>query len=171
MRDALMKNALMRNAFTKKWSVKKCSALLLAALLLISAASALAQDAVCATGGFSLTLPDSFVQVPPQPTDDPELCFRWQGGNITIEGFAVPMGKKVKLKDLYQILTDDVTDYGNLTINRQDMLYARGQDDFGTYNQYSWLNNGTRIDLYFYYTGKDSLLTIDDIIHTLVLSK
>ena len=37
--------------------------------------------------------------------------------------------------------------------------------------QYSWLNNGTRIDLYFYYEGKDAILTIDDIIHSLVLSK
>jgi hypothetical protein len=151
--------------------MKRLSALLLIMLLLFSLPSALAQDAVCESGGFSLTLPDSFQPVGPQPSDDPELCFNWRGGNINVQGFAVPMGKKVKLKDLYQILTDDVTDYGTLTINRQDMLYARGRDDYGTYYQYSWLNNGTRIDLYFYYEGKDALLTIDDIIHSLVLSK
>lgn len=151
--------------------IRRSSALLLAALLVLSLSSALAQDAFCETGGFTLTLPDSFSMIPPQPADDPELCFNWRSGNITLQGYAVPMGKKAKLKDLFQVLSEDVTDYGTLTINRQDMLYARGKDDYGSYYQYSWLHNGTRIDLYFYYEGKDAILTIDDIIHSLVLSK
>ena len=151
--------------------LKKYFALLTAMLLLFSVAPALAQDAVCETGGFSLTLPDSFSPVPMQPSDDPELCFCWQGGNIIVQGFAVQMGKKVKLKDLFQILTEDVTEYGTLTINGKDMLYACGRDDYGPYYQYSWLNKGTRIDLYFYYEGKDPSSTVREIIHSLVLSK
>lgn len=151
--------------------MKKMIALLIAAVTLCLSLPALAQEASCPAGGFSLTLPDTFSAVSPMPRDQ-DLVFAWQGGGISVLGYATKMGAKVHFEDLFQVLTGNEVESGQLTIRKKDMLYARGTDSNGAYKLYSWLHKGMRIELYFYYdsSNRSALLDIDDIIHSLVLN-
>lgn len=150
--------------------MKKRFALLMTVLLLCAAAApALAQEVSCPAGGFSLTLPDSFAAVSPLPRDQ-DLVFAWQGGGISLQGYATPMSGKVRFSDLYQILTGAETESGSLNIRGVDMLYARGVDGNGSYSLYTWLHKSVRVELYFYYADRNALLVIDEIIHSLALN-
>jgi len=150
-------------------TVKKYVALLLASLLLFAAIPALAQEVSCPAGGFTLTLPDSFSAVSPLPQDQ-DLVFAWQGGGISVQGYATAMSGKVRFNDLYQILTGQETESGSLTIRGVDMLYARGSDQRGPYSLYIWMHKNVRVELYFYYQSRSDLLDIDEMIHSLVLN-
>ncbi len=150
--------------------MKKRFALLLAVLLLFVVSAAQAQEVSCKAGRFSLTLPDSFSAISPLPQDQ-DLVFGWQGDGISLLGYATQMGKKVQFNDLFQILTGNETESGMLTIRKQDMLYAQGNDENGAYTLYCWLNSGVRVELYFYYSAgnPDSDRVIKNIIHSLSL--
>ncbi|MBO7661810.1 MAG: hypothetical protein J6U01_00385 [Clostridia bacterium] len=149
--------------------MKKIIALLLASLMLCAAIPALAQEISCPPGGFSLTVPDSFSPVSPMPQDQ-DLVFAWQGGGISLHGYATAMSGKVRFNDLYQILTGQETESGSLTIRGVDMLYARGSDQRGPYALYIWMHKNVRVELYFYYQSRNDLLDIDEMIHSLVLN-
>ena len=150
--------------------MKRLPAFLVLILVLVFVSSALAQSVTCVPGGFSLTLPDHFSPIQDARQDD-DLCFAWHSKALTIYGYATDMGRKLRAEDLFQVLNGTETDYGTLTINGQDMLYARGKDDQGAYALYSWMNGSTNVSLYFYYNAKNknALLDIDDIIHSLSL--
>ena len=57
--------------------MKRFTGIVLVLLLVSCLSVALAQRVECSAGGFSVKLPDHFVEEP--ETGDPDLCFYWHG--------------------------------------------------------------------------------------------
>lgn len=148
--------------------MKRFLALLVTVLCVFSLSSSLAQTVECPIGGFSLELPDHFVEEPYDPSLDPELCFYWHGTKLTIQGYASYQGE-VAGSDLFQVLTGYETDYGPVTINGMNMLYARTDDDYGVTIIYTWMDRGNNVTLYFIFSASDASVVknVDQIIHSI----
>ncbi len=148
--------------------MKRFLALLVTVLCVFSLSSALAQTVSCPVGGFSLVLPDHFVEEPLDPFLAPDLCFYWHGTKLTIQGYATYQGE-VAGSDLFQVLTGYETDYGPVTINGMNMLYARTDDDNGITIIYTWMDRGNNVTLYFIFSAADASVVknVDQIIHSI----
>ena len=129
--------------------------LLLAAVLSLLLSPALAGPVACPTGGFSLVLPDSFAEQSFSSRDDPDLCFYWSDGRVTVQAYAAYLGE-VAGSDLFQVLTGSETDSGLIMLNGMNMLYAAGMDPSGAYLMYSWMDRGNNVTIYFYYPADDA---------------
>ena len=148
--------------------MKRLIALLLCAVLLCCVSASLAQTVACPTGGFSLTLPDSFSMQSYSASEDPDLCFYWKGKNMTVQGYASYLGE-VAGSDLFQVLTGNETYVDLITRNGMNMLCAIGSDASGAYTMYSWMDRGNNVTLYFCYpAGSDFSGTIDKIMSSIV---
>ena len=148
--------------------MKRLAGWLLAVLLVFSVSAALAQRVSCPVGGFSVTLPDRFAELPLNPGLDPDLCFYWQGSKLTVQAYASYQGE-VAGSDLFQVLTGYETDYGPVTVNGMDMLYARTEEYGEVRISYTWMDRGNSVTLEFSYSQDDSSVqgTVNDIIHSI----
>ena len=84
--------------------MKRIAGLILVMVLVFSLSSALAQRISCPDGGFTVTLPDHFVEE--STGGDPELCFYWHGSKLTVQGYVSYLGE-VAGSDLFEVLTGD----------------------------------------------------------------
>lgn len=148
--------------------MKRLTGLLLAVMLVFSLSAALAQKIDCPVGGFSLVLPDHFVEEPYDQELDPELCFYWHGKKLAVQAYVSYQGE-VAGSDLFQVLTGNEEEAGPVVINRMDMLYARTQVDSEICIMYTWMDRGNNVTLYFYYSADEPsvLKTVNSIISSI----
>ena len=148
--------------------MKRWLTLLVTILCVFSLSSALAQTVACPVGGFSLELPDHFVEESFDPTLDPDLCFYWHGNKLTVQAYVSYQGE-VAGSDLFQVLTGFETDYGPVTINGMDMLYTRTDDETGISIVYTWMDRGNNVALYFIFSAQDASVvkTVDQIMNSI----
>lgn len=134
--------------------MKRIAALLLTTALVLTLSSALARKAECPSGGFSLKLPDSFEE---QPLDsgDPDMCFYWENGSITIVGYRYYQGE-IPGSSVFQVTTGNESADETVTVRGKQMHRDTGTDSFGTYIMYTWMDRGNSVTLYFYYPKGDS---------------
>ena len=71
--------------------MKRIAGMLLALVLFLCSSAALAQRAESPVGGFSVTLPDHFVEEEVFPGSD--LCFWWHGTKLTVQAYAIYQGE------------------------------------------------------------------------------
>ena len=146
--------------------MKRIAALMLIVLLLCFCTCAMAQRVACPVGGFSLTLPDHFVEE--HDPSDPELCFYWHGNKLTVLGYASWMGE-VPDSDLFHVLDGSEQESGERYVNGMRMLYARTGSSYEISVMYSWLDRGNNVTLYFNYSPDDPSVqnTVDKIINSI----
>ena len=133
--------------------MKRLAGCLLVALLVFSLSAALAQKVSCPDGGFSVKLPDHFVEEP-LGGGDPELCLYWHGNRLTVEAFVSYQGE-VAGSDLFQVLDGSETEYGTVRYNGMDMQYIR-TEEYGTVRcSYTWMDRGNSVTLEFSFSADD----------------
>lgn len=143
---------------------------LLASLLFLSCllctVSGLAQTVDCPSAGFTLTIPDTFNEIPHLPMDDQNLVLRYSDGTVDLAVYVSYAGANSP----FMVLTGDEIEYGPVVINGMDMQYARGKDEYGPYATYSWLRAQDAVTLCFVWSGKDdaALALIDDIMSSII---
>lgn len=133
--------------------MKRLVMLVLVLLTVCSVTSALAQRISCPDGGFTVTLPDHFVEE--STGGDPELCFYWHGSKLTVQGYVSYLGE-VAGSDLFEVLTGDEQESGSKTINGMNMIYALTQYGSDITIMYSWMDRGNNVTLYFQYSAENS---------------
>jgi len=148
--------------------MKRFNALMLALLLVFCCAAALAQTAECPAGGFSVWVPDHFEEVQIDPLFGPDLCFYWHGKKLAIQAYNSAQAGS----DLFQVLTGREKEYGSVTVNGMDMLYALTEEFGNVCISYTWMNEalGCSISLEFTYSAKDRddvQKTVDKVIQSI----
>ncbi len=133
--------------------MKRIAGLILVMVLVFSLSSALAQRISCPDGGFTVTLPDHFVEE--STGGDPELCFYWHGSKLTVQGYVSYLGE-VAGSDLFEVLTGDEQESGSKTINGMNMIYSLTQYGSDITVMYSWMDRGNNVTLYFQYSAENS---------------
>lgn len=133
--------------------MKRFPGVLLALILVFSVSAALAQRAECAVGGFSVNLPDHFVEET-YNFGDPDLCFNWHGNMLTVQAYVSYQGE-VAGSDLFQVLTGYETDYGSVSINGTSMLYTRTEEYGSITIAYTWMDRGNCVTMEFTYDSDD----------------
>ena len=106
--------------------MKRLTGLLLVLALVFALSAALAERQSCETGGFSVKLPDHFVEG--SLGGDPNLCFHWQGKKLTVLAYADPQGE---VAETFEVLTGDETDSRYVKVNGMKMLYTRSETPGG----------------------------------------
>ena len=133
--------------------MKRIAGLIMVMVLVFSLSSALAQRISCPDGGFTVTLPDHFVEE--STGGDPELCFYWHGSKLTVQGYVSYLGE-VAGSDLFEVLTGDEQESGSKTINGMNMIYSLTQYGSDITVMYSWMDRGNNVTLYFQYSAENS---------------
>lgn len=133
--------------------MKRLIGCLLVVVMAFSASAALAQRVSCPDGGFSLKLPDHFVEEP--LGGDPELCFYWHGSKLVVQAYVSYQGE-VAGSDLFQVLDGSETDYGTKTVNGMAMQYVRTEDSGGIVASYTWMDRGNSVTLEFTWSASES---------------
>ena len=148
--------------------MKRWIASLLFVMCLFCAASGVAQTVSCPQAGFSLTLPDSFYEIPRSPVDDRNLVLQYSDGSLDLAVYVAFAGAN----NPFMILTGTETEFGPVTINGMSMQYARGFDEYGPYATYSWMRAQDAVTLYFVWSGSDdtALRLISEIMNTIVFN-
>lgn len=148
-------------------SVRRVFALLVLLAVCLAVSAAPAERVLCPVGGFSLDLPDSFVEQP-LSGDVPDLCFYWKSDRLSIQAYVLYLGE-VAGSDLFQVLTGMETDSGTCVRGGVNMIYASGVDADGAYRLYSWMDRGNNVALYFYFMEGDASAPdlIEDIMGTI----
>ena len=138
-------------------------------VFLFSVVSASAQTVFCPSGGFSVTVPDYFDNLPISGYDDPELALHLSGGDINLTVY-VSYGAA---GSGFQILTGNETEYGSVFINGVEMFYARGMDMQGNWITYSWTQAANSVTIYFVWYGNDdtAVALISDIMSSIVFNR
>ena len=131
--------------------MKKLIASLLFAACLLGAVSGLAQTVTWPSAGFSLTLPDTFTEIPHLPMDDPNLVLRYSDGAVDLAVYVSYAGTY----NPFTVLTGDEIEYGPVVLNGVNMQYARGMDEYGPYATYSWMLAQDSVTLCFVWSGDD----------------
>ncbi len=146
--------------------MKRVMGVLLILLVVFSRSAALAQRAESSEGGFSVKLPDHFVEESVGGYSD--LCFYWHGNKLTVQGYASYQGE-IAGSDLFQVLTGDETEYGTKTINGMEMMYARTEDGGDVCISYTWMDRGNCVTLEFTYSAADESVqnTVNSIINSI----
>lgn len=144
--------------------MKRLTGLLLVLLLVFSLSAALAQRAECPVGGFSVTLPDHFVEEPVSPGSD--LCFYWHGNKLTVQAYAIYQGE---VTETFEVLTGNETESGYVTINGMRMFYTRSEDPSGICITYTWMDRGNSVSMEFSFSAADTSVenTIKSIINSI----
>ena len=132
--------------------MKRFTGTLLLIVLMFSFSSALAQRVECRTGGFSVKLPDHFVEEP--LSSDSDLCFYWHGNKLTVQAYVYYQGE-VSGSDLFQVLDGSETDYGSRSYNGIDMQYIRTEEYGDVRISYTWMDRGNTVTLEFSYSADD----------------
>ena len=146
--------------------MKRLTGILLIVLLVFSLSAAMAQRVECATGGFSVKLPDHFVEE--NLVGDPDLCFYWHGNKLTVQGYASYQGE-IAGSDLFEVLTGTETESGYVSINGMSMLYARTEESGDVIISYTWMDRGNSVTLEFTYSADESSVekTVNSIINSI----
>ena len=146
--------------------MKRLIGILLIVLLVFSLSAAMAQRVECATGGFSVKLPDHFVEE--AVSGDPDLCFYWHGNKLTVQGYASYQGE-IAGSDLFEVLTGSETESGYVTINGMNMLYARTEEYGDVIISYTWMDRGNSVTLEFTYSAEETSVqkTVTSIINSI----
>ena len=146
--------------------MKRLIGVLLILIMAFSFSAALAQRAESPDGGFSVNLPDHFVEEPVNGYSD--LCFYWHGKKLKVQGYASYQGE-VAGSNLFQVLTGEETDYGTKVINGMEMMYARTEDDSTVCITYTWMDRGNCVTLEFNYSASDESVqnTVNSIINSI----
>ncbi len=146
--------------------MKRLIGLLLVLVTVFSFSAALAQRAESVAGGFSVNLPDHFVEGDTDGYSD--LCFYWHGKKLTVQGYSSYQGE-VAGSDLFQVLTGTETDYGTRNINGMEMWYTRTEEDGNVCITYTWMDRGNSVTLEFDYSAADESVqnTVNSIINSI----
>ena len=146
--------------------MKRLIGILLVVLMVFSLSAAMAQRVECATGGFSVKLPDHFVEE--AVSGDPDLCFYWHGNKLTVQGYASYQGE-IAGSDLFEVLTGAETESGYVSINGMNMLYARTEEYGDVIISYTWMDRGNSVTLEFTYSAEESSVqkTVNSIINSI----
>ena len=152
--------------------MKRVPVLFLALMLVFCASAASAQSArtvYCPPGGFTLTLPDNFAEVPVTSPDDPDLALHLTDGNINLAVYVSWSGTE----NSFQVLTGNEIEYGPVIINGVEMFYTRGLDEQGNWITYSWMQAPNSVTVYFVWYGNDNetLMLINEIMASIVFDK
>ena len=148
--------------------MKRVAALLLTLLLLFPLSAALAQRANCPEGGFSVKLPDHFVEESFDHGSGNDLIFWWHGNKLTVQAYSYYQGEGVDISELFQVLDSSDEDYGLVSINGKKMYYSRSGGSEITVS-YSWMNRGYNVTMYFTYSASESSVinTVNSIINSI----
>ena len=146
--------------------MKRIAGWLLALVIIFSFSAASAQKVTCYIGGFSVKLPDSFVEGSFENAD-PDLCFYWHGNKLAVQAYISSQSGS----DLFQVLTGNEEEYGPITVNGREMLYSMSKE-FGKIRiSYSWMDQarGSSVTLEFTYSADDPSVqsTVDKIISSI----
>ena len=146
--------------------MKRLAGLLLVLVVAFSLSAAQAQQVECPVGGFSVKLPDHFVEE--SVSGDPELCFYWHGNKLTVQAYVSYQGE-VAGSDLFQVLTGSETDYGSRVINGMEMYYTRAEEYGNVVITYTWMDRGNSVSMEFTYSADDSSVidTVNSIINSI----
>ena len=146
--------------------MKRLTGVLLVLVMVFSLSAALAQRAECSQGGFSVNLPDHFKESTSSYGAD--LCFSWHGKKLNVQGYASYQGEYSNA-DLFQVLTGDETDYGQVTVNGMNMLYTRTEEYGDVIISYTWMDRGNEVTLEFTYAAEDTSVqnTVNSIINSI----
>ena len=117
--------------------MKRIPGVLLALVLVFSVSAALAQRAECAVGGFSVNLPDKFVEE--ACFGDPDLCFYWHGDMLHVRAYSEFITSEGGISDFIDVRPGYETDYGTVSINGTNMLYIRTEENGSICITYSWI--------------------------------
>ena len=134
--------------------MKRLTGCLLAVLMVFFLSVALAQRVSCPDGGFSVKLPDHFVEEP-LGGGDPELCFWWHGTKLTVQAYVAYQGE-IAGSDLFQVLDGSETEYGTMRYNGMEMQYIRTEEYGNTRMSYTWMDRGNSVTLEFSFSTEDS---------------
>ena len=145
--------------------MKRFTGIVLVLLLVSCLSVALAQRVECSAGGFSVKLPDHFVEEP--ATGDPDLCFYWHGNKLTVQAYASYQGE-VAGSDMFEVLTGSEIDSGYVNINGMNMLYSRTEEYGDVIISYTWMDRGNSVTMEFTYSAEESsvLKTVNSIINS-----
>ena len=124
--------------------MKRLTGLLLLLALVFTLSAALADRQPCETGGFSVKLPDHFVEEPGYYGSD--LCFYWHGNKLTVLAYVSYQGE---VSETFEVLTGEETDSRPVTVNGMKMLYTRSETPSGISITYIYT---------FLYSGKGILV-------------
>lgn len=146
--------------------MRKLPAFWLALLVLFGCASASAQTVSCPAGGFAVTVPDRFAEIPLTAYDDPDLALHLSDGVVNLAVYVSFAGSD----NSFQVLTGNEIEYGPVNINGMDMFYARGVDEQGSWITYSWMRLTDSVTVYFVWFGNDNatLALIGEIMNSIV---
>ncbi|MCR5567344.1 MAG: hypothetical protein K6F61_10870 [Clostridiales bacterium] len=144
--------------------MKRLAGLLLVLALVFALSAALADRQPCETGGFSVKLPDHFVEEPGNYSSD--LCFYWHGNKLTVQAYAIYQGE---VTETFEVLTGNETDSGYVTINGMRMFYTRSEDASGICITYTWMDRGNSVTMEFSYSADDPSVenTVKSIINSI----
>lgn len=144
--------------------MKRFAGLLVALLLVFSLSAALAQRAECPVGGFSVTLPDHFLEESVSPGSD--LCFNWHGNRLAVRAYAIYQGE---VTETFEVLTGSETESGYVTVNGMQMFYTRSEEHGTVCVSYTWMDRGNSVSLEFTWSADDSSVegTVRSIINSI----
>ena len=131
--------------------MKRLAVFLVVLALVFSVSSALAQKVSCPVGGFSVKLPDHFVE---EPLGGDELCFYWHGSKLTVQAYVSYQGE-VAGSDLFQVLDGSETESGMKKYNGMNMQYIRAESQGEVLISYTWMDRGNSVSLEFSYSADD----------------
>lgn len=144
--------------------MRRIAGLLLALALLFTLSSALADRQPCEAGGFSVKLPDHFVEEPGDYSSD--LCFYWHGTRLKVLAYVAYQGE---VAETFQVLTGDETESEYVTINGMKMLYTRSESLGEVSITYTWMDRGNSVTMEFTYSADDPSVenTVNSIINSI----
>ena len=148
--------------------MKKLVASLLFLSCLFCAISGLAQTVNCPSAGFSLTIPDTFIEIPHLPMDDPNLVLRYTDNAMDLAVYVSYAGSGSP----FMVLTGNEVECATVNVSGTEMAYARGFDEYGPYATYSWMRAQDAVTLYFVWSGSDdaALRVINDIMYSITFN-
>ena len=149
--------------------MRKLPVVLLSVCLLLCVASASAQTVSCPSGGFTMTLPDRFMDVPRTSLDDPDLVLHMTDDVVNLTVYVSYAGASTG----FQVLTGNEIEYGTVNVGGMDMFYARGLDAQGNWITYSWMEAMDSVTIYFVWSGNDdaALPLISEVMNSVVFSR
>lgn len=147
---------------------KKLSAVLLVLLLLCLAPGALAQTVPCPRAHLSLTVPEDWVLVPLDGTEDPGLCLLLENGDMNLSVYIDSADGL--LQDSFQVLTGDDRESTEVSYAGVRMTCVSGESEEGAYRIYTWLDESSQVQFYFLITGtpRSARGLIEDIMGSIV---
>ena len=144
--------------------MRRFAGMLLIMVLVLSFSVAIAQKAECPVGGFSVELPDHFVEEPQYY--DSELCFFWHGEKLTVLAYASYQGE---VDEIPEVFTGNETETGYKSVNGMRMFYTRSEAGGKIDITYTWMDRGNSVTMEFTYSADDPSVqrTVDSVISSI----